>query len=69
MMPEEPVGLRMAILFNTNETTTRGEQSGQDQAPSAPTLDPHSERLLRDHADWHARLAMLAELRDGRGER
>jgi hypothetical protein len=59
----------MAISINAHDTTKRQENVTDDPAPSVLGPDPHSKRLLRDHAEWHARLAMLAELRETQGER
>jgi hypothetical protein len=39
------------------------ERAEDDQAPAGRATDPHSKRILRDHAEWFSRLTKLAELR------
>jgi hypothetical protein len=36
-----------------------------DPTPTGFESDPHSKRIVLDLADWYARLARLAELREG----
>jgi hypothetical protein len=54
----------MAISINAHDTTKRQANVTDDPAPGVLGVDPHSKRHLRDRAEWHARLTMLAELRE-----
>jgi hypothetical protein len=60
----------MAISSDARDTTKRGEDGGaDDRALGGFAPDPHSKRILLDLAEWYARLARLAELREEPGER
>jgi hypothetical protein len=58
----------MALSSVVDGTSIRFEQAGADAAPAGFAADPHSKRINLDVAEWYARLARLAELREPQGE-
>ena len=58
----------MALPSIVDGTPNRFEQAGADAAPAGLATDPHSKRINLDVAEWYARLARLAELREAQGE-
>jgi hypothetical protein len=50
--------------------SARHSLSGTGETPRATGLeaDPHSKRIILDLAEWYARLARLAELREAQRE-
>jgi hypothetical protein len=63
----EPERLRIDVQAELREGVTSWEQTDRigDGAPAGRALDPHSKRILLDHAEWYTRLTKLAELRQG----
>jgi hypothetical protein len=55
-------GLKMGIMAK------RHEHAGDDRPLGGLAPDPHSKRILLDLAEWYARLARLAKLREAPGE-
>jgi hypothetical protein len=58
---------KMAFPSIVDDTPNRFEQAGASEAPSGFATDPHSKRINLDVAEWYARLARLAELREAQG--
>jgi hypothetical protein len=42
------------------------ERTKDDLVPVGRATDPHSKRILLDHAEWYNRLTKLAKLREDR---
>jgi hypothetical protein len=55
----------MSIHFIIHDTPYRLEHAGGDWAPAGLAPDSHSKRIALDLAEWHSRLARLAEMRAG----
>jgi hypothetical protein len=58
----------MALPSIVDDTPNCFEQAAADGAPTGFATDPHSKRINLDIAEWYARLARLAELREAQGE-
>jgi hypothetical protein len=57
----------MALPSVVDDTPNCFEQAGAAASTGFAT-DPHSKRIDLDVAEWYARLARLAELREAQGE-
>jgi hypothetical protein len=57
----QPKSVRRSASGTSERGTRRGASTGLE-------IDPHSKRSILDLAEWYARLATLAELREAQRE-